>query len=226
LPELRWILLILGVLFLGWLVWRESARRPRKATPLTEPLPMVPAMHTDDDSYELPIIQVNEQPVAAVPQAVEPLQSAPPKMPQQKPPQPNPPKSTPRRTHLSVRLAALPGELLSGVELQAALTECSFLFGIFNIFHKANPTGDLLVSAANLTKPGSFDLDTFEAQSFAGLSLFIQFPGPLPDTELFAELMLSAQALHAQLPNSRLLDDQGEILTNATLSRWYAELKA
>jgi cell division protein ZipA len=220
LPELRWILLILGVLFLGWLMWRESARRPRKATPLTEPLPMVPAMHTDDDSYELPIIQVDEQPAPRYTPPANPPQ------PQPEPQSQSQPQSKPRRTHLSVRLAALPGELLSGVELHAALTQCGFLFGIFNIFHKSNPSGDLLVSAANLTRPGSFDLDTFEAQSFAGLSLFIQFPGPLPDTELFAELMLSAQALHAQLPNSRLLDDQGEILTNAALSRWYAELKA
>ena len=109
---------------------------------------------------------------------------------------------------LSLRIAALSHERLSGRVVRQALGACGFEHGRFGIFHQPGADGRALISAANLTKPGIFDLPNMDFQRFAGLSLFAVLPGPLPPAAALDHLLDTAQDLAERLRSS-LQDEQG-----------------
>ncbi len=69
-----------------------------------------------------------------------------------------------------------------------------------------------MLSAASLTKPGTFSLSTMDSQRFGGLSLFAVLPGPLSPTATFDELLTTARSLNDRLRGA-LQDERGEPLT-------------
>jgi cell division protein ZipA len=109
---------------------------------------------------------------------------------------------------LSLRIAALSHERLSGRVVRQALGACGFEHGRFGIFHQPGADGRALLSAANLTKPGIFDLPNMDFQRFSGLSLFAVLPGPLPPAAALDHLLDTAQDLAERL-RARLQDEQG-----------------
>jgi FtsZ-interacting cell division protein ZipA len=109
---------------------------------------------------------------------------------------------------LSLRIAALSHERMSGRVVRQALGACGFEHGRFGIFHQPGTDGRALLSAANLTKPGIFDLPTMDFQRFSGLSLFAVLPGPLPPAAALDHLLDTAQDLAERL-RARLQDEQG-----------------
>lgn len=109
---------------------------------------------------------------------------------------------------LSLRIAALSHERLSGRVVRLALGACGFEHGRFGIFHQPGADGRALISAANLTKPGIFDLPNMDFQRFSGLSLFAVLPGPLPPAAALDHLLDTAQDLAERLRSS-LQDEQG-----------------
>jgi cell division protein ZipA len=117
-----------------------------------------------------------------------------------------PPES--ERHILSLRIAALGHERLSGRVVRLALGACGFEHGRFGIFHQAGADGRALLSAANLSKPGIFDLSNMDFQRFSGLSLFAVLPGPLPPAAALDHLLDTAQDLAERL-RARLQDEQG-----------------
>jgi cell division protein ZipA len=117
-----------------------------------------------------------------------------------------PPES--ERHILSVRVAALGHERLSGRVVRLALGACGFEHGRFGIFHQPGADGRALLSAANLSKPGIFDLPNMDFQRFSGLSLFAVLPGPLPPAAALDHLLDTAQDLAERL-RARLQDEQG-----------------
>ena len=120
------------------------------------------------------------------------------------------------RQILSLRIAALSHERLSGRLVRQALGACGFEHGRFGIFHQAGADGRALLSAANLTKPGIFDLPNMDFQRFSGLSLFAVLPGPLPPAAALDHLLDTAQDLAERL-RARLQDEQGLTLGAAQL---------
>jgi cell division protein ZipA len=125
-----------------------------------------------------------------------------------------PPES--ERHILSLRIAALGHERLSGRVVRLALGACGFEHGRFGIFHQPGADGRALLSAANLSKPGIFDLPNMDFQRFSGLSLFAVLPGPLPPAAALDHLLDTAQDLAERL-RARLQDEQGLALGAAQL---------
>jgi cell division protein ZipA len=116
------------------------------------------------------------------------------------------------RKIIALRLVSGVGERFAGRAVRLALAAEGFLIGKFEIFHKPGPDARAVLSAASLTKPGTFSLGTMDAQRFGGLSLFAVLPGPLSPIATFDELLTTARALNDRLRGA-LQDERGEPLT-------------
>jgi len=264
-PELRWTLLIIGIVFLAALAWWEL-RRSRGAPPLLgersrgapgheaqspfadrpladgikhEPTISFPAIETREPMQDLPGVDVvddsliglridgareeqsagplNEEaiePIVPTPAPREHEESAPllgvAPLPQPTDPIVDWPDESVRRI-VALRLVA-PGERFSGRAVRQALSAEGFVLGKLSIFHRAGPDGRAIVSAASLTKPGTFDKDSIDMQRYGGLNLFAVLPGPLPPAQAFDELLSSARNLSERLQGA-LQDERGEPLT-------------
>ena len=98
-----------------------------------------------------------------------------------------------------------------------ALAAEGFMLGRFAIFHKPDEQHRAVLSAASLTRPGTFDADTMDSQHFGGLSLFAVLPGPKPAPQAFDELVFTARSLNERLQGV-LQDEQGSPLTPARVA--------
>jgi ZipA, C-terminal FtsZ-binding domain len=117
-----------------------------------------------------------------------------------------------QRRVVAVRLVAPPPERLAGRALRLALASEGFVLGKFQIFHKPDASGHAVLSAASLSKPGTFDLETMDLQRFGGLSLFAVLPGPKPPLKAFEDLLATARNLNERLQGA-LQDERGGPLT-------------
>jgi hypothetical protein len=263
-PELRWILLILGAAFVAALAWWELRRQKRFPAPppekptqhrFREPdlglpeirpresAPDLPVFEIDDDSMiglRVDGVRIEEDMGAATfdalakdgamqdgdaalpPDAPAPVADV---LQQRRPetasalpdadPLPEPIVEWPpeeERRLVSLRLVPQPGARFLGRALRLALTSEGFVLGKFSIFHKPGPDARALMSAASLTQPGTFDLETMDAHRYGGLGLFAVLPGPLPDAQMFDELLATARVLNERLEGA-LQDERGEPLT-------------
>ncbi len=255
-PELRWTLLIIGVLFVGILAWWER-RRPHQASrqaphigedprpvatdnwgsaienpressltlpeirteirsPAPTPPPPVHFEREPTSPKELPVIEIPDddglrEVVLAAPSSPAP---APPELP---PPSESlkpivewPPED--QRTIVSLRLVARPPERFRGNLLRQALAAEGFVLGDFDIFHKPDANNRAVLSASNLSKPGTFDSEAMDTQRFIGLSLIAVLPGPKSPQKAFEDLLLAARMLNERLEGA-LQDDKGGPLT-------------
>ncbi len=120
-----------------------------------------------------------------------------------------PPES--ERHIVALRLVAGP-QRFAGRMLRLALAAEGFRLGRFEIFHKPDDEGRAFLSAASLTRPGTFDLDAMDAQRYAGLSLFAVLPGPLPAPQAFDRLLATADNLNERL-QGEVQDERGQPLS-------------
>jgi FtsZ-interacting cell division protein ZipA len=116
------------------------------------------------------------------------------------------------RKIVALRLVSGIGERFPGRAVRLALAAEGFVFGKFQIFHKPGPDARAVLSAASLTKPGTFSPGTMDGQRFGGISLFAVLPGPLTPLATFDELLTTARALNDRLRGA-LQDERGEPLT-------------
>ncbi len=123
----------------------------------------------------------------------------------------------PERRIVALRLVAPQPERFAGRSLRQALAAEGFVLGRFAIFHKADETQRAVLSAASLTRPGTFDPQTMDSQHFGGLSLFAVLPGPLSPPQVFEELVTTARTLHDRLCGV-LQDEGGTPLTPARIA--------
>ena len=123
---------------------------------------------------------------------------------------------------VALRLVA-PAERFPGRALRQALAAEGFLPGKFEIFHRPDATRRAVVSAASLTRPGTFDAENMDSQRYAGLNLFAVLPGPRPGQQALDELVEVAQNLCERL-QGELQDARGEALTAETLQAMRAAL--
>jgi cell division protein ZipA len=100
---------------------------------------------------------------------------------------------------LSLRVVNAHGEPLSGRMLRNALEAAGLQHGPQMIYHRVTPEGDVLVSVANLMRPGSFEPAMMDAQEFRGLNLFSVLPGALPPVRMLEELVALARSLAHRL---------------------------
>jgi FtsZ-interacting cell division protein ZipA len=124
----------------------------------------------------------------------------------------------PERRIVALRLVAPPPEQrFAGRSLRQALAAEGFVLGRFAIFHKGDETQRAILSAASLTRPGTFDAQTMDSQRFGGLSLFAVLPGPLSPPQVFEELVTTARNLNDRLCGV-LQDEGGTPLTPARIA--------
>lgn len=128
------------------------------------------------------------------------------------------------RQIIGLRVVSRPGARFSGLRLRQALVGDGFMHGEFRIFHRPGVDGRAVVSAASLTKPGYFELDRMDTQTFAGLNLFAVLPGPAPGAQVFEILLGSARAL-AQRLGGDLADSGGAPLTDEKAHEMRARLR-
>ena len=114
-------------------------------------------------------------------------------------------------------MVARTGERFTGGAARQALQGEGFEFGEFDIFHLALADGRVEVSAANLTKPGSFRLEKMDTESLLGLNLFAVLPGPRPPLETF-ERLYAVAGLLAQRLRGEVRDATGQVLSGARLA--------
>jgi cell division protein ZipA len=105
-----------------------------------------------------------------------------------------------------------------GRALRQAFSGCGFSHGPLDIYHLPCPDGRVLLSAAALAQPGTFDPSIMDSQRFSGVNLFAVLPGPLPEREVFEELVHAARQLTERL-NGMIADQYGEELTAARITR-------
>ena len=254
-PELRWALVGLGVLFLlglGLWEWRRSGRRhAAKAPPESAVIieshdrarriePSIDghvghAGFDPDDSLEVPtihpgdpvLIGVANESAVDIPAAArfearaEPAPSAIPvavPLPVQRVPAAIqwPPRHSERV--LSLRLVGAQGALLPGRALRIALEGAGLEHGPQQIFHLVTDDGAVLVSAANLVRPGNFDPALMDTQEFRGLNLFTVLPGALPAVRMLEELVGVARSLAHRL-SAVVQDESGADLDGMRLSQ-------
>jgi cell division protein ZipA len=130
-----------------------------------------------------------------------------------------------QRKVVALRLVAPPPERLAGRALRLALLSEGFVLGKFQIFHKPDANGRAVLSAASLSKPGTFDLDTMDVQRYGGLSLFAVLPGPRPPLKAFDDLLATARNLNERLQGA-LQDERGGPLTPTRIASLRESLAA
>ena len=129
------------------------------------------------------------------------------------------------RRILALRLVAPQRERFAGRSLRQALAAEGFLLGQFAIFHKPDEERRAVLSAASLTRPGTFDMETMDSQHYGGLSLFAVLPGPKSPPQAFDELVFAARNLNDRL-HGVLQDEQGTPLTPARVAQLREQLRA
>jgi len=241
-PELRWTLLILGVLFIGGLAWWERRKprhaprgdagdEPHGARVARESALALPEIRARDPAppHQLPVVEIREgqSSVESLLQLVPVLEPAEPLSGETAAePVPAGPTAAPAaaaepivewppdeaRRIIALRLVAPVPERFAGRAVRQALSAEGFLLGKFSIFHKPDEERRAVLSAASLTMPGTFDLDTMDSQRYGGLSLFAVLPGPRPPPQAFDDLLATARALNERLQGA-LQDEQGDPLT-------------
>jgi len=174
-------------------------------------------------------------PVAAAPRApeavvsvaepvAEPAHERLPELPADAPPTVDWPPEHERRV-LALRVVARQRERFAGRSLRQALAAEGFLLGQFAIFHKPDEERRTVLSAASLTRPGTFDMETMDSQHYGGLSLFAVLPGPKSPPQAFDELVSAARNLNERL-HGVLQDEQGTPLTPARIAQLREQLRA
>jgi len=129
------------------------------------------------------------------------------------------------RRILALRLVAPQRERFAGRSLRQALAAEGFLLGQFAIFHKPDDEHRAVLSAASLTRPGTFDMETMDSEHYGGLSLFAVLPGPKPARQAFDELVFAARNLNERL-HGVLQDEQGTPLTPARIEQLRDQFRA
>jgi len=112
-----------------------------------------------------------------------------------------------------------------GRALRQAFSGCGFWHGPMDIFHLPDESGRVIISAAALAHPGTFDPSIMDSQRFSGLTLFAVLPGPISERDAFDALVGSARALAERLEGA-IHDQHGEELTSARIARLRESLEA
>jgi cell division protein ZipA len=139
-----------------------------------------------------------------------------PELPAAAPPRVDWPPDAERRI-VALRLVAPLPERFAGRLVRQALAAEGFVIGRFAIFHKGDEEQRAVLSAASLSRPGTFDMQTMDTQHYGGLSLFAVLPGPKPPPQAFDELVFTARSLNERLCGV-LQDEQGSPLTPARIA--------
>lgn len=180
---------------------RDTSREPASAAP---PARSEPYIGQDDEISEVRVFE--EQPVRG-PQLVLAW-----------------PKESERRI-VTLRVIPRSEPRFAGRALRQAFASAGFWHGPLDIYHLPDEAGRVVVSAAALAQPGTFDPSIMDSQRFSGLNLFAVLPGPMEEREAFDALVGAARAMAERLEGA-IADQHGEELTPARIQRLRQALPA
>jgi cell division protein ZipA len=124
-----------------------------------------------------------------------------------------PPSERPKKSRaaaervVTIRLIPRDEELTAETAVRA-LRGSGLRHGRYGIFHKLTDAGDTVFSVANLTEPGTFDVQNLADSTVAGLSFFVVLPGDTDPVSRFDSMVEVARALAVEL-EADLHDDGG-----------------
>jgi hypothetical protein len=242
--DLHWALIGLGALFVAGLAlweWRRGRRSHAQPAPETavQAVPSGPAlddewtrrvepriesMFADGGGQDADRMRIHEVPVihpadaVAVPVARESAVDTPAAVRPGARPMPPDIRWPPGRADrvLAVRLVSAQGALLPGREVRLALEHAGLVPGPQAIYHRVDDDGAVLVSAANLLRPGDLDPQGLDEQQLRGLSMFSVLPGAMTPLRMLEELVATARAGSWRL-GAVVQDDQGAELDGERL---------
>lgn len=218
---LRWILLLAGLVFIVGLALWEMRRSRQAAGPRTvrsepvmdnpapSPPPPAAAVRGSDAVRPLPVVewpQIEEQSSPSIADALPVIEA--PGEPVDKPILDWPPEGVRRVCNLRLMPRV---ERFAGRALRQSLLACGFVHGEFGIFHLAGIGNRVIVSAANLARPGMLDPDNMDYQRFSGINLFTVLPTAMPDHEALDQLFAIGKRLAERLDGA-LQDGEGHAL--------------
>lgn len=129
------------------------------------------------------------------------------------------------RRIVALRVTPVREPRFAGRALRQAFAATGFWHGPLDIYHLPDESGRVILSAAALAQPGTFDPSIMDSQRFSGLNLFAVLPGPLSERETFDELVHAARSLAERLEGT-LSDQHGEELTAARIARLRQSLES
>ena len=136
--------------------------------------------------------------------------------------------STPPTDILAIHLKAPENEYFYGSDLLELILNNGLRFGAMEIFHHhagEDGEGPVLFSMANMVKPGTFELPTFETFSTLGLSFFITLPTEAGNPMRAFDTMLSAAQDMAGQLGGELNDEQHSVLTRQTIEHYRERIR-
>lgn len=117
---------------------------------------------------------------------------------------------------------------IRGSDLIVAAEKCGLEFGDMGIFHRmvdGKSDQGPIFSAANMVKPGHFDMSRVDQMSTPGLSFFMALPGPLSALDAWDTMLPTAQRL-AELLDAIVLDEERNALGRQRIAHIRDELRA
>lgn len=117
---------------------------------------------------------------------------------------------------------------IRGSDLVVAAEKCGLEFGDMGIFHRmvdGKSDQGPIFSAANMVKPGHFDMSRIDQLSTPGLSFFMALPGPLSALDAWETMLPTVQRL-AELLDAVVLDEERNALGRQRIAHIRDELRA
>lgn len=121
-----------------------------------------------------------------------------------------PPRRIERRRIVSLRLVAS-AQRYTGESLNEAFAAESLQYGKYDVFHRMHAQASVFC-IASMVEPGTFDVANMAGQTYPGITLFAQLPGPVSGVDALQDLVASGKRLQERLGGT-LQDDRGVPLT-------------
>jgi cell division protein ZipA len=225
--ELRWVLILLGIVLLVGIIWwsrRTPAARPdstgtRREPELGdvtlasgEPTQADAPEHIDDDVVPEPAPITAPAPSMTYESGDQLTIPMPGEEPEDLPPAE--PEPIVADKIVKLHLVAREGEPFVAADVVAALRAEKLRFAHYDLFHRFEsegnpaPTDRPQFSVSDMLKPGTFDLETLADKQLKGISLFLALPSPSDGVAAFADMLATGRRLAATL-GGQLVDEQG-----------------
>lgn len=211
--ELRWILLIAGMLIIAGVYFFTRNRTtggagvgqdtPHRREPvLGEKLPDAEETDSKSERSNPDLLETDEgsdEPADLEPEFVdEPIKLGQPEK------------------IVTLRVAFSATNSVPGGGLTELFKTHSLRFGNLNIFHKYMAEGGRsmgpVFSVASIVEPGSFDLANIETETIPGLTLFMMLPNPIEGGLAFGSMLDFARAAKERF-DGEVLDESGSTLS-------------
>ena len=220
--NLRWILIIVGVVIIGGIILfgnPDRKRKPRASRKQVhaertrfEPVLDVDADEQEDDGVDARQTELNIGESADPEIRLEPsfdadddglIREEIPSAPAVPPPD----------KIVTLFIQARDNHFITGVELLDVSLKSGLVFGEQGIFHRINEEDlEPVFSMANLTNPGIFDKTTWNTIEIKGVTMFMTLPGPKNALDAWDSMLATSRRL-AELLRADLLDDTRKVFT-------------